>query len=126
MIIAEGDVLIYNTPFIVGDFIKRNFKVTMLLGNKGYISQIDPLEVEMIKKGVQSKASFKILDGELILEKLLDSPDFKLISSKEIGKGKIANIKEIILEANHDILETQDQINHIKKIADENGIIFRS
>ena len=126
MIIAEGDVLIYNTPYVVGGFVKNNFKVTMLLFDKGYITQINPIEKEAIKKGVRSKAEFKILDGELILEKLLDSPDFKLISSKEIGEGRITNVKEIILEADTGILGTMDQNDYIKKIADKNRIIFKA
>lgn len=122
MIVAKGEVLIYNTPYIIGESLKHNFKATMQIHNKGYICQICPIEKENIKKGECAFVEFKILDGEIDLQSFIDTPIFKLISSKEIGEGKIIEIVEIIIESFSNMSLKPDKMRHIIETAETMGI----
>ncbi|MBR5579480.1 MAG: hypothetical protein IKW28_10865 [Lachnospiraceae bacterium] len=98
MIRVEAIIRLSKDITIASDKIKTGFRVTIKVGNKGYITQLFAIEGQDIPLEKETNVYMDILYGELDIEKFINNFSFDFVSGKKLGEGRVVSIREICIE----------------------------
>lgn len=114
MLTVNANVTILKGVSGSADKICSGFRITIRLGQSGYLAQLYPEEGEWIYLDRGNNIKMNIVYGEIALEEILVNKYFEVLIGDVVGKGEILSIEKIIIEPK--ALELVEEIKDRRRI----------
>lgn len=127
MVVVKAKICLFEGISGKAKTVISGFKITIRIGNKGYITQLISIDGKDIPINKETLVKMFILDGELELENLLKDVAFEFVSNTSLGRGVIVSVDEIYVEksALNKIANIQERKRIISVVEQlDNAIVF--